>query len=261
MNSIVEINPDNQSPHSNEENEVIAHSTRFSLFDKDFIPHDWLKKSRKNIGSRRVQGLSVHYGINRFENKKLWTFLPIQPNQFQILMAIDRLKFLQDHFGCPVGVENLALAMSKEDVFRQVDSLENIIAKADAFLLLDLHNVFCQSQNFKIDFMTLIQVYSLEKVFEIHVSGGSESIYNGEIFRRDTHDGPVPPTINEILPTVVSQTKNLRWIIHESAPETNEQFTQPRKFFETAATQADEDPRAVAVLNELIQKWEIRDQL
>lgn len=41
------------------------------------------------------------------------------------------------------------------------------------FIILDLHNLYCQIHNFNIPFEEILTGYPLNKVREIHISGGS----------------------------------------------------------------------------------------
>ncbi len=164
--------------------------------------------------------MSVHFGMNRFGNHRVWTFLPIQPDRKQISMATDRLKHISDYFSCPVGVENLALALSTDDVFRQIDSLEKMIKYSDCYILLDLHNLFCQAQNYSLSFEELVSLYPLDRVLEVHMSGGSDfrATSSGAEFRRDTHDGPLPMDLLSIYKKYAHKFNQLNWIIYEMQP-------------------------------------------
>lgn len=276
---VIEVNPDNSCAQFAGEKRVTAHSTRFSLFDAEFDSEGWIKRCQRNLGSLKIETLSVHYGTNSFADKKLWTFLPIDPGAIELSRAIDRLKWIQDKFECAIAIEVLALAMSKRDIFRQIESINKIISQSQTHLLLDLHNLFCQAKNYQIQLADLVQCYPLEKVIEIHVSGGSESMHNGRPFRRDTHDGAVPDEVVAILPFVASKCENLRWLILETQPEfkflrfkyllndwdrvrqavkgplsvASHEYPPLRpETFEDA-----EDLRAILVREELVRKWGI----
>lgn len=224
MPDCIEINPDNNYtvPSFYEKNtQVLAHSTQFSLFDPNFNVNRWLEKCTSNLRGKSISFMSVHFGLNRFGNHRLWTFLPIQPDKKQISMAADRLKQISDYFSCPVGVENLALALSVEDIFCQIDSLEKLIKYSDCYILLDLHNVFCQAQNYSLSFEELVSRYPLDRVLEIHMSGGSDfrTTSSGADFRRDTHDGPLPMDLLSIYKKNAFKLNRLKWIIYELQPE------------------------------------------
>ncbi|GAW88745.1 hypothetical protein FPS14_contig00009-0068 [Flavobacterium psychrophilum] len=143
--------------------------------------------------------------------------LPIPLSDSTLNIGIDRLKRIQNAVDLPVGIENLAFSFSKKDVFEQGVFIEKLIDSVNGFLVLDLHNIYCQSHNFEIDMMELINYYPLSKVKEIHISGGSwqDSIYKEKQIRRDTHDGNIPLEILSILPLVLSKCVNTDFVIFE----------------------------------------------
>jgi hypothetical protein len=81
-----------------------------------------------------------------------------------------------------------------------------------------LHNVYCQSKNFDIDPKDILRSYPLEKVREVHISGGSWSSSisgNRKAIRRDTHDDSVPAEVFELLSLVLCMCPELRFVILE----------------------------------------------
>lgn len=54
-----------------------------------------------------------------------------------------------------IGLENLALAFTASDVRDQGQFLDDLLAPFDGFLVLDLHNLYCQLVNFDQDLQPL----------------------------------------------------------------------------------------------------------
>lgn len=97
-------------------------------------------------------------------------------------------------------------------------ALQKIVEPINGFIILDLHNVYCQSKNFQIDLLQLIQNYPLHLVREIHISGGSwveSQLVNGKMIRRDTHDDTVPNEIFNVFPLILEKCPNLKFVILE----------------------------------------------
>ncbi len=67
----------------------------------------------------------------------------------------DRLLRIADACGRPVGLENLAFAYSADEVRRHGEFLDRLLEPVNGFLILDLHNLYCQVENFGMDFETL----------------------------------------------------------------------------------------------------------
>ncbi len=211
----IEINPDApQKMTLLPPSDLLLHSLEFSLFRKDFLPTEWCRKVKDNIPGLRPDFFTVHYGADWWGETRVRTFLPLRPTEQSIGTACDRLKFLQDQFQCPVGIENLALATSREDCFRQLEVIETICDRVGGYQLLDLHNLYCQSVNFDLGLTEFLAFIDRQRVLEVHVSGGS--VYKN--FRRDTHDGEVPEDLWAQLPQVLAGLPRLRWVLFEELP-------------------------------------------
>lgn len=119
------------------------------LFRTDFDVHAWANLAKKNLADMKVKFFTVHFGADWFHEARLRTFLPIKPSPKQIELAVDRMKFLADIFQCPVGIENLALSLSRRECLQQIEVIDKITEQANCFLLLDVHNLYCQAVNYK----------------------------------------------------------------------------------------------------------------
>ncbi len=149
------------------------------------------------------------------------------------------MKRYADVTQCPVGLENLAFAFGLEDVKRQGDFIDQLISSVDGFLLLDVHNIFCQVVNFNVSELDLLKSYPLSKVRELHLSGGSwsQSISGTRVaVRRDTHDDSVPQEVFNIATVALKLCPNIDFVILERLAYTMMDPDSQREFrddFET----------------------------
>jgi hypothetical protein len=130
----------------------------------------------------------------------------------------DRLKRIYEACRCPVGLENLAFSYSLEEVKRHGDFLDQLIEAVNGFIILDLHNLYCQVHNFSISFDDIIGLYPLDKVREIHISGGSWVHSHADAerrIRRDTHDDRVPAEVFRFLKRTLGKCPNLKYVVME----------------------------------------------
>ena len=86
---------------------------------------------------------------------------------------------------------------------------------ADCGILLDLHNVLCNSRNGRQSVADFCDAIPLERVWEIHLAGGE----NEGGFYVDAHSGLVEPELMEIATALVPRLPNLRAITLEIMPE------------------------------------------
>ncbi|GEJ43698.1 DUF692 family multinuclear iron-containing protein [Chryseobacterium sp. ON_d1] len=202
-----------------ENSRLIGHGVYYSLFDAKWTERqeEWLQKLKEEVRLRKYNHITEHFGFMNTENFHQGVPLPVPLHSRILQIGKDRLCRLQDAVNIPVGIENLAFSFSMDDVKEQGIFLDRLTEDTNGFLILDLHNIYCQSCNFEVGMQEIINLYPLDKVKEIHLSGGSwqESVYGKKQVRRDTHDGVIPQDILSVLPSVLKQCQNLEYIIIE----------------------------------------------
>jgi uncharacterized protein (UPF0276 family) len=218
-----------------ENNRLLGHGVYYSLFDARWTGRQegWLKKLKEEFRHRNYNHITEHFGFMNTENFHQGVPLPVPLHAKTLQIGKDRLKRLQDAVEIPVGLENLAFSFSINDVKEQGEFLDKLIEDIDGFLILDLHNIYCQSCNFEISMQEIISLYPLEKVKEIHLSGGSwqESTSGKKPVRRDTHDDSIPDEILNILPEVLSRCSNVEYTIIERLGHTLNTDSKKEVFF------------------------------
>ncbi|KPE51075.1 DUF692 family multinuclear iron-containing protein [Chryseobacterium indologenes] len=218
-----------------ENSRLLGHGVYYSLFDARWTERQevWLEKLKKETQRRKYNHITEHFGFMNTENYHQGVPLPVPLHSRILQIGKDRLAHLQAAVEIPVGVENLAFSFSADDVREQGIFLEKLIEDVEGFLILDLHNIYCQSCNFDIDIVDIVAMYPLEKVKEIHLSGGSwqESVYRKEPVRRDTHDDAIPEEVLAVLPQVLSRCPNLEYIIIERLGHTLNTTMEKEAFF------------------------------
>ncbi|TLU98745.1 multinuclear nonheme iron-dependent oxidase [Dyadobacter luticola] len=214
-----------------ENNRLVGHGVYFSLFSGKWSPEQqqWLEKLRKLSGDFHFDHVSEHFGFLTGDDFHKGAPIGIPFTNSTLTIGRDRLRRIQDACQCPVGLENLAFSYSLEEVKRHGEFLDALVEEVNGFIILDLHNLYCQSHNFNIPFDQMMRLYPLDRVREIHISGGSwDDQLSGfeKIVRRDTHDESVPEEVFEYLKLAIPQCKNLKYVVLEqlgAALETSDQ--------------------------------------
>lgn len=162
--------------------------------------------------------ISEHFGFMTGKNFHEGAPLSIPFTKRTLAIGQDRLKRIFNSCKCPVGLENLAFSYSLEEVKNHGEFLDQLVEFINGFIILDLHNIYCQIHNFNIEFDDIINLYPLHRVREIHVSGGSwedSHIVPGKKIRRDTHDESVPEEVFQLLKYTISKCANLKYVVLE----------------------------------------------
>ncbi len=202
------------------EGRLMGHGVFFSLFSGRWLPEQqaWLTRLKSLSAAYRFDHITEHFGFMTGADFHKGAPLSIPLTASTLAIGQDRLRRIQEAGGCPVGLENLAFAYSLDDVKRQGDFLERLLESINGFIILDLHNLYCQSRNFGLSGAELLALYPLDRVREMHLSGGSWSTSQQEParpIRRDTHDDAVPDAVFEWLDMAIDRCPNLKYVVLE----------------------------------------------
>ena len=185
-------------------NRLIGHGVFFSLFSGKWskTQQNWLIQLKKLSSEYTFDHITEHFGFMTVADFHKGAPLSIPFNSTTLAIGQDRLQRIFESCQCPVGLENLAFSYALDEVKRHGEFLQKLIEPINGFIILDLHNLYCQIHNFDISFADIIPLYPLERVREIHISGGSwedSTAQTDRKIRRDTHDNSVPVAVFDLL--------------------------------------------------------------
>ncbi len=217
------------------EGRLVGHGVYYSMFSGAWKKEqgEWLENLRQTRNSYQFAHITEHFGFMTGQDFHKGAPLSVPYNASTLRLAKDRLLRLSEASACPVGLENLAFSYSLDDVRRHGDFLQELVSTVNGFIILDLHNIFCQVQNFQVDFDKLLNSYPLDLVREIHISGGSweaaETSPNRPV-RRDTHDNAVPEHVFDYLNVALDKLPNLKFVFLEQMGFTLAEQTRKQQF-------------------------------
>lgn len=216
---------------------LIGHGVFFSLFSGSWSSDQekWLEHLKKMCTNFRFDHITEHFGFMTGADFHKGAPLSIPLTAATLALGQDRLQRIAHTCECPVGLENLAFAYSLEEVKQQGAFLDQLLEPINGFIILDLHNVYCQLKNFDLEFTELLRLYPLDRVREIHISGGSwanSTTQPARQVRRDTHDDQVPEEVFQLLIQTLPQCPQLKYVVLEQlgvglkSPESQQRFQQ-----------------------------------
>ena len=199
---------------------LVGHGVFFSLFSGRWSAEQqrWLAELRRLSARFRFDHVTEHFGFMTGADFHQGAPLGVPLTPSTLAIGRDRLQRLQDACGVPVGLENLAFAYSLEEVRKHGDFLHALLEPVEGFLLLDLHNLYCQLHNFGVEAADLLALYPLDRVRELHLSGGSwaeSTDQPNRRIRRDTHDDAVPDGVFDLLHVALDACPNVAYVTLE----------------------------------------------
>ena len=141
--------------------------------------------------------------------------LPLPPTTEAAELVSHRSLAIQERYGVPFLLENPAYYLpdppADPEIGDDIGLMRAIVRKSGCFQLLDLHNVYCNAINLKIDPLAAIDRMPLGEVAEIHVAGGSWN----DGFWMDAHDGRVPEAVWELLEYALPRCPSAGGVVFE----------------------------------------------
>lgn len=159
---------------------------------------------------------SPWYADHMFYGFKSHSFMwssPVPFSRSEIERIAGRAAAFQDRLKMPLLHENaFYYAPFPGTNMPEADFLAEIFHKAQTFSLLDLHNVYANSVNFKdYDAWKFLRTIPLDRVVEIHLAGGVRI----EDWYHDFHCAPVPEPVWEMLAYVMKNAPRLEAVVLE----------------------------------------------
>ena len=180
----------------------------------------WLERMAAECRRRKYRHVSEHFGFISAGDILRGPMLPLPFSPAAVRVGQDRLRRLAEATGARVGLELGASVLCAADATEQGPFLDAVLAPSDGFLILDVHNIWVQCHNLGIDAATVMDTYPLDRVRELHISGGSwwqpRTDPDKGPLRMDSHDGALPDEALALLQSVLPRCRNLEVVIMEN---------------------------------------------
>jgi uncharacterized protein (UPF0276 family) len=197
---------------------VVAHSIGFSLGSADAFESSYLEQiagwARKygfpwhsdHLSFARISGPDGHQ-----HNAALAVPVPYDGELLDLIA--DRIESIQVHIAAaPFLIENNVYFVDiPNQEMTEPEFLNALSHRTGCGLLLDLHNVYTNARNHGFDALEFVDQLDLSRVVEIHIAGGSEfaGMYT------DSHAGPCPQPVWQLLDVVAPRAENLAGVTFE----------------------------------------------
>jgi uncharacterized protein (UPF0276 family) len=145
--------------------------------------------------------------------------LPLPATVEAVELVAARRATIQQRYNVPFLLENPAHYFSDfpadPEIGNEYGFLTAFTQRSGCYLLLDLHNLYCNAVNHRFDARAVIDTLPLDRVIEIHVAGGSWR----DGFWMDAHDGRVPEPVWQLLEYVLPIAPNVAGVVFELLEE------------------------------------------
>ncbi len=176
---------------------VIVHGIELSVgTDAPFKQHHF--DQMKKIGDRvNLIAMSDHLCMTEAGGIKIGQLTTLPFTEECLDRVCENLELMQRQVRVPIVMENIANQFYfPRCKYSEAAFLSEILQRTQAYLLLDLHNIHANAENFQFDPYQWMSEIPLERVWAIHMAGG---YYDADHFLEDAHSSPVPEAVWEML--------------------------------------------------------------
>jgi uncharacterized protein (UPF0276 family) len=176
---------------------VLTHGLSTCLGALEPFDSEYLRDLSAFLRDLDVPWHSEHLCMGSVDGRFFHDLLPLPFTDEAAALAARRLVELRDAIDRPLALENVSYyAPQAPDGLEEADFVVEVLERADAKLLLDVNNVYVNSQNFDFDPRAYIDKIPSHRVIQIHVAGHQ---VRKDGLRIDTHGEPVPDDVYRLL--------------------------------------------------------------
>jgi hypothetical protein len=138
--------------------------------------------------------------------------VPIPYDREMLDLIAGRVALIKEKIPIPFLLENSVYFVDfPEQDMSEPEFLNRLTQTSRCGLLLDLHNLYTNARNHGFDAFAFLDHVDLTSVLEIHIAGGDDfaGMYT------DSHAGPCPEPVWELLDYAITRTPNLRGVTFE----------------------------------------------
>jgi uncharacterized protein len=175
---------------------VIPHGVRLSLGGADPVDPARVAHLAECADLLGAPLVSEHVAFVRAGGMEAGHLLPVPRTRAALDVLADNIRRAQSELPVPIAVEPIAALFDWPDAeYDEGDFLTELLLRTDAWLLLDIANVYANARNRGQDPVESLGRLPLERVAYVHVAGGAE--HDG--LYHDTHTDPVPAAVLDMV--------------------------------------------------------------
>lgn len=181
---------------------INLHSVGMSLGSTDPLNFDYLRKLKKLAARIEPDFVSDHLSWISVNGHYLNDLIPLIYTEKVIEDVASRILQVQEFLGRRILVENPSPYLRYTDsTLSEWDFIQEVVERADCYLLLDINNVYVNAINNQFDPLEYLNGIPKTRVKQMHLAGYEDK---GN-YLLDTHGHPVHPPVWELYKAALSR--------------------------------------------------------
>ncbi len=183
--------------------QIIPHGVELSIGSVDAIDSNYLALMKRFLKQVNAPWWSDHLSFTGADGSHLNSLIPMPFSREAVDHVVNRVKTVQQQIEVPFLLENITYYLKTPGSdLTEVQFISEVVEKADCGLLLDVNNVYVNSQNFNYDPFEFINQLPLERVVQIHIAGHRKQ----DDVVLDTHGAKISKPVYDLLAHVLRMT-------------------------------------------------------
>lgn len=191
---------------------IVVHGLELSIGTVEPLHLDYLTRMHDLVVATGAHWASDHLCMTRVPGRAIGNLTPLPLDREMAGFVAEKCREAVRFLPVPFLLENISVLFrpGPYDMTEQ-EYMRLVLEESDAFLLLDLTNVFNNATNEGFDAREYLDSLPLDRVVQVHLAGGLTS--KGVLL--DTHSAPVPAEVFELLRYAAPSMPVLRAVMIE----------------------------------------------
>ena len=175
---------------------LVAHGLSLSIGDTAPLNKSFIQQIKQFLSDYDIKIYSEHLSFGRDRKGYLYDLLPVPFYPENIAYLSKRILAVQELLGMRLALENISYYHHYPDNISEIEFITTLLKSADCDVLLDVNNVYVNSQNHGYDPYAFISALPPARVRYIHIAGHAKQTNNSIL---DTHGRAVSQKVWELL--------------------------------------------------------------
>ncbi len=184
-----------------ERHAVALHGVSLSIGSADGLRADYLRRLSDLVHEVQPIFVSDHLSWSRIGDFNSHDLLPLPYTHEALETVSANVHRAQEALGRTLLIENPSSYLSFPGAATEWQFLDELCARTDCGLLLDVNNVYVSARNHGFDAAAYLKGIPAAHVRQIHLAGHTQ----GRKLLIDTHDQPVPDPVWKLYATAIAR--------------------------------------------------------
>jgi hypothetical protein len=151
---------------------LVPHGLNLSLGSAEGIDENYLEKFAELIETLNPAWFSEHLCFTRSGGKEIGHLAPVPYTNEAVKVFVKNISYVKKRIKTPLILENITYLMRfPSSEMTEAEFISLILEETDCGLLLDITNLYINSQNFDFDWRKFLDDLPLERVVQLHFVG------------------------------------------------------------------------------------------